>query len=273
MATVAGQGDLRNDNVRALFLVAHPDDETIGASAALGRLSDSIVVYLTDGAPRDPRLRSPRVPGDREFYACVRAEEAASALALVGLPRERILCLGGIDQDSINTLPTLLEAFTDVLKRLRPDVIITHPYEGGHPDHDVAALLAYLASRLVDPSQTGVPDRLEMTSYHALHDRRVTGEFLPYRANCASTPSQRVLRVKLSPKERARKVRMLGCFISQWHLLSEFPLEPEQLRIAPAYDFTKPPHEGPLWYEYLGWPMVGQRWREIAAETLRQWMT
>src|SRR3569832_1660472 len=79
----------------ALFLAAHPDDETIGGSAALNRLSDVFVAYLTDGAPRVARFRSPHVRGSRDFYACVRAEEAACALAFAGVPAERIAFLGG----------------------------------------------------------------------------------------------------------------------------------------------------------------------------------
>src|SRR5581483_7709934 len=70
---------------RTIILAAHPDDETIGASALLGRVPGVTVVYLTDGAPRDARFRSPHVSGSRELYACVRAEEAASALSYVGV--------------------------------------------------------------------------------------------------------------------------------------------------------------------------------------------
>src|SRR5260370_19389127 len=43
-------------SLRLMVLVAHPDDETIGASVLLARFPDSIVIYVTDGAPRDPRF-------------------------------------------------------------------------------------------------------------------------------------------------------------------------------------------------------------------------
>ena len=59
----------RADAPRTVLLAAHPDDETIGASAALHRLPDVTVAYLTDGAPRDTRLWSPHVNGSRDFYA------------------------------------------------------------------------------------------------------------------------------------------------------------------------------------------------------------
>src|SRR5260370_41514592 len=42
-------------SLRLMVLVAHPDEVTIGASVLLARFPDSIVIYATDGAPRDPR--------------------------------------------------------------------------------------------------------------------------------------------------------------------------------------------------------------------------
>lgn len=253
--------------IRILFLVAHPDDETISASAVLSRMSDCTLIYLTDGAPRDAQFRSPHVSGSREFYACVRAEEAASALALVGVPASRIMFLAGVDQEGVLEIPRLLQDFCSAVRRLQPEVIITHSYEGGHPDHDTAALLAHLAARQLAHRALPSPELLEMTSYHAAAGQRVSGEFL----DCPAQPpvdATGPITLKLSPAERATKARMLGCYLSQWHVLSEFPLEPERLRVAPAYDFTQPPHQGSLWYECLQWPMDGKQWRELAKRAL-----
>jgi hypothetical protein len=36
--------------------------------------------------------------------------------------------------------------------------------------------------------------------------------------------------------------------------------------MAPRYDFTRPPHRGQLYYETLGWPMTGERFRQLARE-------
>ena len=38
---------------RTLVLVAHPDDETAGCGALLQRMDEPIIVFATDGAPRD----------------------------------------------------------------------------------------------------------------------------------------------------------------------------------------------------------------------------
>jgi N-acetylglucosamine malate deacetylase 2 len=260
---VAPTGNRENLS-RALFLAAHPDDETIGGSAVLNRLSDVFIVYLTDGAPRDARFRSPHVRGSRDFYACVRAEEAACALAIAGVPAEQIAFLGGVDQESIAEVPLLLQAFVKVVREFQPSVIITHPYEGGHPDHDTAALIAQLATSPALHQGATAPGLLEMTSYHLADGKRLIGEFLP----AESSPAVSSVTLKLTSEERAKKARMLGSYVSQWHILSEFPLEPERIRVAPGYDFTQPPHSGPLWYEYLDWPLSGMQWREAAGKVL-----
>jgi len=254
-----------NLSARALLLAAHPDDETIGASAFLGRSSDSTVIFLTDGAPRDQKLRSPHVSGSREMYALVRAEEAACALALVGVPGSRISFLNTVDQEAIFEIDRLVQQFADAAQRIAPDLVMTHSYEGGHPDHDAAALVAHLGIWELQRRGVRPPHVLEFTSYHAVNGRRVAGEFLPRNV---SWQAPQEVRLTLTREERARKARMMGCYLSQWHVLSEFPLEPERVRVAPVYDFTQPPHPGPLWYECLHWPLTGKKWREIAAGLL-----
>jgi LmbE family N-acetylglucosaminyl deacetylase len=255
-------------DARILLLAAHPDDETIGASAVLGRIPGAMVIYVTDGAPSDPQFRSPHVSGSRELYACVRAEEAASALSYVDIPPERVLFLSGVDQEAIFHVGELLEEFVPIVHEFKPSVIITHPFEGGHPDHDAAALVARLGTQIVRQN-TIAPDILEMTSYHAAQGARVTGQFLSTPPVLAG-PVEPAVCLKLASDERTRKARMLGCYVSQWHVLSDFPLEPEQLRPAPLYDFTKPAHEGQLWYESLHWPLNGARWRELATQVLAE---
>lgn len=257
-------GGTPDPGLRPLLLAAHQDDETIGASALLGRLPGFTVVYLTDGAPHDPRLRSPHVSGSRELYANVRAEEAAAALALVRIPTSSTIFLGGTDQEAIYQREGLLQSFVGVLREIKPAVIITHPYEGGHPDHDTAALIARLAARQVSRDS---PHLLEMTSYHARNGELVTGEFLPNQINSAHDDCGSVT-INLTSEERDKKIRMLACYRSQADVLSGLALEPERIRVAPDYDFTQPPHEGALWYERLGWPTSGVRWRELASQTL-----
>ena len=262
-ATGLASGAVKLD-LKPLFLVAHQDDETIGGSAVLHRLPGSTVVYLTDGAPRDPGLRSADPSTSRQQYARTRWQEATEALALVDVPTERILGLGTVDQEAIDNIPVLVERFVNLLRRLRPEVVISHAYEGGHPDHDAAALIAYLAIARLRRDGNLQPELVEMSLYHARNCQFVGGEFLP-RSSVEPSPE---LVLHLSPEELARKEQMMRCHSSQKLVLQGFPLDPERLRRAPHYDFTRPPHAGKLWYECLGWPMTGARWSQLAAAAL-----
>jgi len=162
----------------------------------------------------------------------------------------------------------LAERFASLLAQVEPDIVITHCYEGGHPDHDAAALLATVSNRILAREKKKTPEVLEMTSYHLRDGQCVTGEFLPQDRGQSSGAQE--LTIQLSPDERARKEQMLAAYVSQQTILSRFSIGPERLRAAPAYDFTSAPHPGELWYESLGWPMTGERWREIASGFLAE---
>lgn len=253
------RADPPDPRLRVLVLAAHPDDETIGASTLLARFPQSAVAYLTDGTPRDPRLWSGGVHRSRDDYARLRQQEALRALGCAGVPEQRIFWLGGVDQESAFEIAGLAEKFANLLNEFRPTAIVTHPYEGGHPDHDSAAVVARIALSQIAGRHT--PILLEMTSYHAHNEKCVTGEFL----NSSSTPE---FVFNLLETDRERKRKMLDAYASQRLVLGNFPITQERFRLAPEYDVSRPPHEGKLWYECMGWPMTGTRWRELAVAAL-----
>ena len=242
---------------RILIVAAHPDDETIGASLLLSRFPQSAVAFLTDGAPRDTRFWSAGVNGSREAYAETRKHEAYRALEFAGISRNQILWLQGIDQEASFEIGALAGRLAKLIAEVRPEIVITHAYEGGHPDHDAAAVVTEIAiSHLESP-----PLVLEMTSYHARQGRCVTGEFLN------SDPSFELC-FEPSSGDRDRKRQMMDAYASQRLVLENFPIDCERLRLAPRYNFNEPPHSGKLWYECMGWPMTGARWRELATSAL-----
>jgi N-acetylglucosamine malate deacetylase 2 len=244
-------------SLRIVILAAHPDDETIGASVLLSRFPQSSVAFLTDGAPRDTRLWSASVHGLREDYAETRRQEALNALNCASVSAEQIVWLGGVDQEAAFEIGILAEGFAKLIAEVRPQIVITHAYEGGHPDHDSAAVVARSAtSSLENP-----PLVLEMASYHARDGRCITGEFLN------SDPRSEVS-FELQSADRERKRLMMDAYASQRLVLENFPINCERLRLAPEYNFSEPPHSGKLWYECMGWPMTGARWRELATPAL-----
>jgi LmbE family N-acetylglucosaminyl deacetylase len=247
---------------RVVVLAAHADDETLGASALLARARGAAVLHLTDGAPRDPAFRAPAFRDSAAGYARARRVEAVGALSLAGVGSERIASLGAVDQEAALALEPLARALARLLVRLRPARLVTHAYEGGHPDHDAAALVARAACSLLARSGRPAPRLYEMALYHGAPGRLVTFEFLP---GCTA----RVLTRRLGPADRRLKEEMLACYASQREVLAWFPPpEVERLRRAPAADFARAPHEGPLWYERMGFAMTAARWRALAARAL-----
>jgi len=246
--------------MRVLVIAAHPDDETVGAGMLLRRLAragaDVSIVHVTDGAPRD--LRDARAAGFDGWQAYTRArrDELAAALAAGGLHSSHCECLGIPDQQASRELVPLTRRIGSMLSRFQPDAVLTHPYEGGHPDHDATAFAVAVASRFV-PS-----DVFELSSYHFVAGALRTTTFLPA---CGSPP----VTVTLTAEERAVKARMIRCFATQQRVLRQFPIEAEAIRRAPAYDFTQPPHAGRLFYEHFDWGLDGRSWCEHARAALR----
>jgi LmbE family N-acetylglucosaminyl deacetylase len=243
---------------RVLLLAAHPDDEAIGAGAQLAEWKDRILIlHVTDGAPRtgsDAETAGYKTPAD---YATARRSELACAMHLAGLGPAQLQQVLIPDQESMLHLARLTMTVAQVIEEFLPDCVLTHPYEGGHPDHDSCAFAARAAlSRVVQP-----PALVEFTSYHAGEQGMIAGSFLG---------SDAFVSVPLNERQRELKQRMFDCFRTQQHVLKLFPIENEKFRVAPEYDFTRPPHEGRLHYENLNWGIDGARWREHAAQALEQ---
>ena len=60
-------------------------------------------------------------------------------------PAQRVFWLGGVDQEAAFEIGVLAERLAKLIAEIRPEIVITHAYEGGHPDHDSAAVVAKIA--------------------------------------------------------------------------------------------------------------------------------
>ncbi len=243
---------------RAVVVVAaHPDDEVIGLGALLPRFEDlRAIVHVTDGAPK---------AGVEQWheYAQLRRREFQAAMVEAGVGGVRQICLQCPDQEASFRMVEIARELCGVFEELRPKFVLTHPYEGGHPDHDATAATVQGAAELLRNKGPYAPTILEFSSYHQGPHGMETGCFL-------SWPEWAVNGHVLTEEEKSTKKKLFDCYVSQRNVLQYFPIGEEPLRPAPAYDFTQPPHEGKLYYENFQWGVTGEEWRELAARALRE---
>jgi LmbE family N-acetylglucosaminyl deacetylase len=248
-------------NSRVLLVAAHPDDETISAGALLSSLREPMLIHVTDGAPRNMFDALASGFSSRTDYLNKRRSELLCALAHAGISTEQTAQLGFVDQEASLKLVEITCALFERLQLIQPDAVITHSYEGGHPDHDATAFAVHAACSLMRNAELPPPQVCEMTSYHANSGEMRVGKFLQRNEN-----SEAIL--SLSPEEIALKERMYRCFETQQRMLQFFSIDRERFRAAPAYNFTEAPHDGQLFYEKFDWGMTGTRWRRLAISAL-----
>jgi LmbE family N-acetylglucosaminyl deacetylase len=241
-----------------LLIAAHPDDETIGAAALLKRRPDIKVIHVTDGSPLNPGDALAAGFTTREEYAAARRKETVQALAPAGIREDAITNLHFTDQQLAFHLTELSEKILTVVRQFQPEIVLTHAYEGGHPDHDSVAFACHMARRAASYCLC------EFAGYHAGDHGMEVYAFLPSERETRYT-------LQLNADERELKTAMIKSFTTQARTLQPFMRpEVETFRSAPEHDFTRPPHEGKLWYENFNWGIDGVAWRKMASQTLSE---
>jgi LmbE family N-acetylglucosaminyl deacetylase len=261
LAALAAPGSPAIAADRMAVVVAHPDDETIGCGALLGRLNGVTLVMVTDGAPRN--LADARVAGfsNAAGYARARSEELAAALALGGRAEVRTVSLGVPDQEAAHHLPEIARGLALLLGRMKIETVLTHAYEGGHPDHEATAFAVHAARQLLARTDRSLAV-LEMPFYRLGPYGMLTQDF--------AEGGGRPLILQLSEEERHRKAAMIAAYVSQRRTLAGFGIELELFRPAPEYDFASLPNEGRLLYEAYDWGLTGAQWLEASRAALAE---
>jgi LmbE family N-acetylglucosaminyl deacetylase len=227
-----------------LFVFAHQDDE-VGCLTriAFEQRSGNRVwcAYLTDGATSAP--------------AEVRDAESLRILARFGVARERIGFLADgegriADKSLFRALERSCRMLGDWLAqaRVQPARIVALGWEGGHPDHDAAHLVALAVAR-----ELGVDDVDEYALYNGW--RRRPGFFRVASFVPADAP---VVARRISLSEALSTVASLFAYRSQrrtWiglgpgFAVRTLARREERFRRADARRVLSAPHEGVLFYE------------------------
>ncbi|MCA0025108.1 MULTISPECIES: PIG-L family deacetylase [unclassified Mesorhizobium] len=227
-----------------MVVVAHPDDETIGIGGHLAGLRSCRIVHVTDGAPRD--LADAQAHGFETWqdYADARRAELTEALAAAGISPSGLTALGYPDKEAAANLVALAQELACLV--CEPDIrfVCTHPFEGGHPDHDATAFAVHAACHLLRRDRRPVPTIIEMAFYSAGPDGPVFQDF-------ASGTGSDCIEVCLTEAAFQQKQRMLASHLTQQRTLAPFSTRTERFRLAPTYDFLKLPNDGRLYYESL----------------------
>ncbi len=142
---------------RLLAVFAHPDDESFGPAGTLAvHAAAGVQVHLatmTDGAAGAPAAGFP----DGDGLAQIRREELRAAARTLGVILHHFAYRdSGYTGDTRNHDPQAfmnvdpqapLEELVALIRRLRPDVVMSHDEHGGyhHPDHIRCHLLARAA--------------------------------------------------------------------------------------------------------------------------------
>lgn len=146
------------DPLRLMCILAHPDDESLGAGGVLARYAaEGVETYLVTatrgerGWQGDPREN----PGLAELGR-IRDAELRAAAGVLGLREVRFLDY--IDGDLDQADPAEATAkIAGHLRRLRPQVVVTFGPDGayGHPDH--IAISQLTGAAIVAAADPGYP--------------------------------------------------------------------------------------------------------------------
>jgi len=197
----------------------------------------------------------------RSEYARARKEECLAALALAHVPEDRVVDLEITDQRASSCLAELTRMITTFLRQSEADIVVTHAYEGGHPDHDATAFATHAAMRLMQRNGFKPPVLFEMGLHPSEDFKAKVPDFLP-GAELETTT------LLLDDRARELKQRMFACFETQRESLEASPIGPEKFRQPIAYDFSSPPQAGKLHYEKFAWAPTSGEWQSLACAAL-----
>lgn len=225
---------------RILILVPHPDDEVVAAAATIQRAlaagAKIYALYLTHGCIAQETMW----PWARDTYDKVvkrrlgESDRAAAHLGItpLGWPRRPARHLW-------RDMNKVYDEIRDAIRTYDIDQLWVPAYEGGNADHDALNACAYRVAITYEMSV------LEFAEYNFLGGACQSQRF-PFQTGDEQT-------LELTIQERVFKQRALEIYQSEQKNLNYVETSRECFRPLAAYDYSKPAHEGTLWYARFHW--------------------
>ena len=199
-------------------------------------------------------LPMPRAMGRR------RRDELVAALAAAGGRQLKLTQLDVPDQSVADRLTEVTRLLLPLLDGM--EVVFTHAYEGGHPDHDGVAFAVHAAcARPAAGRPAGDRGEPLLSPGHAASSWR--RDFAP----CAGTAA---IQVPLGEEETALKARMIAAHATQarrWPRSRSGKSASAMLRRMTS---ASCPMAGRLWYERFDWGLDGKGWLARVAQARRE---
>jgi N-acetylglucosamine malate deacetylase 2 len=219
-----------NKHHKTMLIVAHQDDDVIGAGCWLQNHASVHVSYCTDGgAPVGVNVWRSLGLFKRSEYVDLRNQEASAALKLSGA-RAEVEFHSKVDGSLYEHLNVIANELRSTIAKKSPDFILTHAFEHGHPDHDCCS---FLSAQL--DAEFGI-QVFEMPIY----GRRVDGKTLVQEFG----EQDDLLRITPTNEQVALKTSMMNTHDSQRRLgnLAMFRADiPETFRRQPNHTFGQTP--------------------------------
>jgi len=209
----------------ALYFFAHEDDEidiAIKIVADMRAGKDVYCVWATDGG--------------RGGEPAARQKESRAVMELLGVPQDRLFFLGYPDQGAYKHLRELVGDLSKLVEKIAPTDIMSHAYEGGNIDHDSVSFVASAVAK-----KSGIV-HYEFPDNNVVNGETRIFQFLPDgKSTVLYTPlDSKLFNLKLSLFKMYPSQRTLGTYEFSMDK-KHFKKFGEPYRVAPDYDYTKPP--------------------------------
>jgi LmbE family N-acetylglucosaminyl deacetylase len=231
---------------KTILIVAHQDDDVIGAGCFLQNHASVQVSYCTDGgAPMNVPIWRRLGLSERSQYVELRNKEASAALKLSGAQFGVEFHLK-TDGSLYEALRLTANEIRQTVNSTRPDFVLTHTFEHGHPDHDCCSFLS---------AQIGAEFRIPVFEM-PIYGRHTNGSELIQQFE----KDEELLRITPTAEQIALKKSMLNAHESQRRLgnLNMFRADiPETFRRQPNYAFD----QAPTWRYNVETALPEQVWK------------